>query len=320
MANPQTFYTAIGTAKETVFKTPVTPSRWHPAEIPRIVPHAYRHVLDEGLRGVASQDFDLLPGPGNSDFNWSGNVYADSTPFFLSLLMGSDAIAGVGPYTHTMALGAAPPSMTLEWQQNVQTYQMAGSRPAELNLNFNGRDGALTYGIQGQGALGTAISPTTKAFTVESAISAIAGWQGAITIAGGAPSGVLMEGAIVFQRPLKLIWGFTNSAGGSQDVQASYALALRVSGRLTFDFTAVTEYAYANTLAAITKNAVVITLRRSASEIIAITLSKAAWRMATIDAQDNTYTVVAEFNGIYNATDVGPCAIVVTNGVSAAYI
>lgn len=320
MANPQTFYTAIGTAKEVTALTPVTPAYWHPAETPRIVPHAYRHILDEGLRGVPAQDFDLLPGPGNSDFSWSAPFYADSSAFFFALMMGLDTAPAATPTVHTMSLAAAPPTFTLEAQNNVKTYQMKGCRPSELALSFNARDGALNYNIQGQGALGTVLgSPTTKAFTAESAISAVAGWQGSLTIAGAAASAVVMEGTIQFQRPIKLVWGLSNASGGSQDIAATYPLALRVTGRLTFDYTASTEYDYANTLAQITKNAVVLTFRRNANEIIAITLTKAAWRTVTLDQQDNTYTAVAEFNGIYNATDVGPCGVVITNSKVGIY-
>lgn len=326
MANPMMFYTALGMAKESSWGTDTAPTVWHPITNPRFDPGGLQHIMDDNFRGLAAVDFDMLPGPGNGSFSFGGGIYMDSSPMFFASIIGPDAIAGASPYTHTFALTAAPDSHSLEEQTNVQSYRYNGSRLTEFGVSFNAATGMAQYSVQGASKVGLEqASPTSTAFTAESAISAVAGWQGSLTVAGGAAA-ILLEGQVTFSRQQRIIHGFTNTAGGSQDVNAMYPLALQVTARLTFNYSQSTELymAYPKTGqslagAAVTKNAVVISLKRSATEIMAITLTKAAWRQFQRENQDGTYTGVALLHGIYNATDAGPVKVVCTNNRSTAY-
>src|SRR5581483_1904497 len=114
----------------------------------------------------------------------------------LMMLLGQDTVTGTGPYVHTVKTAASPPSYTLEWQNNTQTYLFPGARVSQLTLNFSARDGALTYTVQGQSKLGVTGTPTTSTFTTT---TAVAGWQGSVTVGGSAPAS-LLEGSLTFQR------------------------------------------------------------------------------------------------------------------------
>jgi hypothetical protein len=312
MPNSQLFYTAVGLGKETAWGTPASRTVWLPCDQPRFQPKALRHILDTGFRGLPALEFDLIPGPGEGTFSFNGNFFLDSSPNLLMAMFGQDTVTGAAdPYTHAITLASVPPSYSLEWQQNVQPYLFAGARLSQLVLNFNGRDGALTYSAQGMSKLGQATAPSSPTFGTQ---QALAGWHGSITVAGGSPAS-LLEGSITFSRQLKPI----HALNTTQDVAALYAAGLQVTARLTFDYTQTTEWAYYGS-AQTTMNAVVITFTQVASsQVLTITMTKAAWRQVDIDQQDFTYTAVAQINGIWNATDGGPAAVTVMNSRATAY-
>lgn len=335
MANPQVFYTSVGIVKEATWGVDAVPTIWLPASNPNFQPGDMQHIDDDGLRGKASANYDLIPGPGNGKFGWGGNLYLDTVPAILSSIVGPDVVAGAGPYTHTMQLSPTPDSYTIEEQQNVSAYHYNGGRFTEFVLSWDSSSGTANYTVQGVSKIGLEMTGgagqgggALPAFTAESAISSVAGWQGAITIAGAATAN-LISGSVTFSRPATIKHGWSNIAGGSQDARAIYPLALDVTGRLLFDYTQTTEQYYASprsgaagtNLASgtVVKNALVLTLRRSATEVLQITLTKAAYKMAERQTADGVYQLALSFRAVHNATDVGPVSVVTTNNRAAVY-
>jgi hypothetical protein len=313
MAGPsQLFYTQVMVGKESSWGSSASRTISLPSEQPQFQPIGYRHIVDTGLRNAAGLEFDLLPGPGEGNFQWAGNVYADTIIGLLSPMIGADVIGGANPYTHTFASSKTPNSLSVEWGNANQAYLMLGARPSQMTLSFNGRDGALTYTVQGMGKIGTTLSQTT--FVAET-VSALTGWQGSITVAGSGVTAPFMEGTITFTRGLKVIHGLT----ATQDVANIYALPLQIQAQLTFDWNDTVVYNYFSTSAAVTKNAVVITFTQSSSNIFKLTMTSAGWRIVTPTASDNIYTAVAQINGLYNATDAGPGVVVVTNAITPGF-
>ena len=347
MPTPQVFTTLIQGIKESAFGTATTPTTaavsWipHYVDSPAFQPRALRHILDEGFRGVAGQDFDLIPGPGNGTVSFNGDVYLDAFPHILQNMMGTDTTSG--STIHTMTAATNPPSYTYYWSQGVQSYLFPGTRLTSIRLSFNSADGALTYSAQGtsklgvaSGAAGANAAYTLGATTTLSTPSAIypaspvlglAGWQGAMTIAdtvggvgnamGSAGNASVMEGEITFSRQLTPIHSLT----GTQDISVIYAGPLQVQARLTMDWYDARIYNYfalgASGVGANT-NTVVLTFTQGALTM-AITITKAAWRQVDIERSGAIYTQVGNVTGLYSSTDSGPCKVVVTNAVTTAY-
>jgi hypothetical protein len=319
VASSQVFQTALGVAKETTYGTGVAPTAWLPISNPRFQPQALRNILDNGFRGQPAVDFDLIAGPGEGTLSFDGIVFPDSFPNLLMNVFGNDAGNGTlggaytpsagTPYSHKMSVLATPPSHTFEWQQGVQTYWFQGARVSSLTLNFNARDGALTYSCQAIGKLGTTHASTATAFTTTGGLP---GWACTFKVAGS-PVARLLEGSITFaraQRPLHVM-------NATQDVNTIYPLGLQVTARLTFDYQVTTEWLH------FTQNPPDQTLIEF---VFAnggfgpdILMTKGGWRMVDIEVNDNINTAVAQINGIYNATDLGPCQVNAISSQSTSY-
>ena len=263
---PQVFNTLIMSGKETgLYGVPTaanlvvgmnaavggyaTTAIYHWVTEPSFQPRALRHIPDEGFRGVAGQDFDLIPGPGNGTVGFGGMVYLDSFPHILQNMMGTDSVGSVvnSAYTHQMTAATTPASYTYQWAQGIQAYQFPGTRLTSIRLSFNASDGALTYQAQGTSKLGVALATnplTTGAgnnvgyeYPLDANLTrAAAGWQGMMvidgTVAGSGGVASVMEGELTFSRQLTPI----HSLNGTQDVSLIYAGPLQVQGRLTLDW------------------------------------------------------------------------------------
>lgn len=319
MANSQAFYTTLGIAKESSFGTAAVPVMWLPIDPqPRMQPAALRHTMDQGARGKRAKKYDIIAGPGEGTFQFGGSVYADSIGHLLMNLFGTDTVAttsvtvnSVAACQHSFSLNAAPPSHTLQWGQNVQAYNFTGSRLSQFTVNFNARDGALTYQAQGTSKIATTVSASTASLE---GLTALPGWNGAVTVAGGAPAS-LMEGSLAFAVGLKPV----HALNATQDVATIYALELDVTGRLTFDFTQTTEYNYFDSASG-TKNALVLGWTQpSLGQAVTVTITKAGWRLVDLEVNDNIYTAVAQIDATYNATDVGPAAVTLANAQTTGY-
>jgi len=341
MPTPQVFTTLVQGIKESAYGTATTPTTsstsWipHYVDNPSFQPRALRHILDEGFRGVAGQDFDLIPGPGNGTVAFNGDVYLDAFPHILQNMMGTDTTSG--STIHTLTAATNPPSYSYWWSQGVQSYTFPGTRLSSIRLSFNSADGAMTYSAQGTSKLGVASGSAgaNQAYTLGASatlstpsaiypatpVQGLAGWQGAMTIAGNAMGSAgyasVMEGEITFTRQLTPIHSLT----GTQDISVIYAGPLQVQARLTMDWYDASIYNYfalgtsgvgANT------NTVVLTFTQGAL-VMAITITKAAWRQVDIERSGAIYTQVGNVTGLYSSTDSGPCKVAITNSVSTAY-
>ena len=310
MANPQAYLTKIGFGKESTWGTNVARSLFVPITEPRFNPKSYRHVLDQGMRGVGADEFDIIPGVGQADGQFGGSMYLDPFGLLLTTILGADTYAAS---THTIAQDANPPSLTLEWSSEVATYLIGGFRQSALTINFNGNDGTLTYQSQGIGKIGATGSATVT--PTWPSVPPLAGWMGSLTI-GGAAANVLIEGSLTINRKLRVLHGLKNAAGGVQDLVSLYPGVISMTGRLIFEFASTAEYDY---VAAATTNVVVLTFQKDSTHNMAITMSKLAWRLGELEISDNAYQCVAQVNALYNVTDSGVCKVSMKNDIAVGY-
>lgn len=114
-------------------------------------------LKDMGLRGSPVDNYNIQAGVGYFEYNFSGNVFADSIcNLLVAGLGGPDTVTGGGPvYTHTIPLlnaasvGSQPPSYTIYDVDNIAegtsiAKMMADGQLSTLDFTFNA-DGAVTY-------------------------------------------------------------------------------------------------------------------------------------------------------------------------------
>ena len=308
--NPQSYLTKIGFGKETSWGTNAARTIFVPITEPRFNPKAYKHIIDQGMRGVGAEEFDIIPGVGQADGQFGGSMYLDPFGLLLTAILGADTYA---TGTHTIAQDPNPPSLTLEWTTDIDTYLIGGYRQSALTINFNGNDGSLTYQSQGIGKIG-ATGTATASPTYPTAVP-IAGWMGSLTV-GGAAANVLIEGSLTISRKLRPLHGLKSAAGGTQDLVSLYPGPISMSGRLIFEMASFAEYNY---YAAASTNAVVLTFQKDGTHNMAITMSKLAWRLGELEIADSAYQIVAQVNALYNVTDAGIAKVAMKNDQASGY-
>ncbi len=186
---------------------------------------------DEGWRGAPVKTYGGTPGPLYAEFEFAGDVYADTIGYVYVGLLGDVAVTGVSaPYTTNAALlcsgNQQPPTYCLtDWNSNITGYQLAGARLSEMGLKFSG-SGKLEYDAK------TIVESNTvngvKPSFVNEPDQIIAGWKGAVQL-GGSPVGFVVEGEQNIKRAVEII----DAVDGTQAPYYLFAGELTVDGKLT---------------------------------------------------------------------------------------
>lgn len=297
----------VGVGKETAFGTAVAPDYFLSAKSPK-PEDVIANIKDDGVRGVNAAVFGVYAGVQHATFDTDFEVFPDAIGRLLGAIVGADAVTGAGPYVHTFSLGAdQPDSLTVSHFDGYETRQYPGSRLTELSLKWS--EGADVTGsiktVSKPSAVGTALTPSFP-----TSFGAFQGWQASMTLAGTADLNL-----VGYELDLKRKEYIQHAANGSQAPSNIIVKGLEVSGKMTFDLNDDTELtAFLNN----TQPVVVVTLTLSANETLVITTSKTAFMKAPISSKD-VVQIDVDFEGVYNATDGGPCKIVLTNQVATAY-
>lgn len=227
-ANPQPTYASfLGvSAPEVTFAAGGTPAAFIPVKT--MTPADKLIWLeDEGWRGAPAKTYGGTPGPLYAEYEWAGDVYADSIGYPVVGLLGDVTVTGsAAPYTTAVATlcsgNQQPPTYCLtDWNSNITGYQLAGARMSELGLKFSGA-GKLEYTAKATIESNTVTA--SKPSFVNTAVPIIAGWRGVVQL-GGATIGYVVEGEQNIKRAVEVI----DTADG---VQAPYYL---FAGELTAD-------------------------------------------------------------------------------------
>ncbi len=137
----------------------------------------YGAIKDDGLRGIAAQDFASYQDVGHSEISLEGAVYPQEIGYFLKLILGAGSVAGAGdPYTHSFTLSSAPQSLSMEVGGYPATNgrRYLGMTLSELVLKFNAAENFLTYTANFIGKPGAAQALTV---TTDSTSNPFRGWM-----------------------------------------------------------------------------------------------------------------------------------------------
>jgi hypothetical protein len=188
-------------------------------------------LVDEGWRGAPVKTYGGTPGPLYAEYEYGGDVFADTIGYAYVGLLGDVTVTGSGaPYTTAIATlcsgNQQPPTYCFtDWNSNITGYQLAGARMSELDLKFSG-SGKLEYT-----AKATVLQNTvngSKPSYVNTAVPIVAGWKGVVQL-GGTTVGYVVEGEQNTKRAIDVI----DTADGSQAPYYLFAGEVTADGKLT---------------------------------------------------------------------------------------
>lgn len=325
MALQNTVRSYVGIAKETTKGTPVTPTAFIPVIASSLKPEdKYGTLLDKGLRGSAAETYNYIQGRGNSVFDFSGDVFADTVGWMIGGVMGTDTITGTAPYSHaltlkysaTTAADIQPISYTLTdfYAANVRSF--AGIQFHDFSLKFNA-DGMLQYDAKATGWLSATVSTPTPSF---STVLPTPVWTGTVSV-GGTQVTNAMSGQIDLKRAVTPVWGISNT----QNPYQVFVGALDATGKISFTMEADSQLTnfLTNTQPALVLN---WTQGTGATQtIIQAQLTKGAYTAAIIGRSKDFVEIEVTFNGQANTTDAAassgysPIKWTVANAISTTF-
>lgn len=290
----------LGIAKEATKGTSVAATDFIPVK--NITPFDnIKYLTDEGWRGSMVVDYGEVQGVIYSEFEFGGDVFADTIGYPLAGVLGDLVTTGASaPFTHTMAVknstdGQAT-SYTLTDFNSFNARRFAGCQFGKFDLKFSA-DGLLEYTATAQGYASATGATPTPSF---SAITPSPVWYGTTTIAGSLTT-KLSEGSLSISRELTPIF----TVDGSQAPYQIFQGAVSVEGSLKLimeDDTDLTRY-LTNTQPSLVLNWTQGT--GAALTQVQFTMTKCAFTVAKVDRSKDYVEIDVNYKGVANTTDVG---------------
>ncbi len=310
--------------KETTRGTAATPTLFIPIDQDASLKANITWIEDKGIRGSATSIYDNIPGVRHDEFDFKGNVFADTFPVVMMGLLGTDTITGIAaPYTHTMTLleavttGSQPPSYTgIDVDNITQTggaaKQFTAGQFGDTSVSFS-VDAALTYSTKIMANAFTQVAAPTAAFSTEVFIPA---WSGAISI-GGIASTVLISGSLDLKRETAAIPSI-----GQQSPYRLWSGPLVASGKLTF-IAEANETAYQNALTYAHQTLTMQFTDPVLSHSVEFQMSSVQFKNPVASFGKDYVTIDVEYQTNANTTDgvagYSPIKFVAINSESASY-
>lgn len=275
-------------------------------------------IRDQGLRGTATRDYGASHGSRFAEFSMNGLVYPAQIGYPLMSMFGADTKTGAGPYVHTFAQAAVPPSYTLEAQLATGanlTLQHPGFRGTKLTFTFEAATGAVAWAWDGISITGVVATGTNPALPTYDPM--FPGWQGTIVSGTGGLANRLISAEINLIREGAPV----HTVRANQEPYQINVGPLGVEGKLVLYISDLADYTLWKN--ATTTSLVISFTYGSAGTLRTLTFTITSAFLGNgpveIDRSGLGVTLGLSFLGIYNATDVGPAAVALTNQVAVAY-
>lgn len=307
------YLTKVGIAKETTWGSSTPPSYLLPVEPPTFTLN-YEQILDQSLRGLPVLDYAAYQGVGQIEASMEGNFYPEELGLLLFSAMGSCATTGgAAPYTHTFTVGSHPPAISIQDENDIETYRYTGCMVSELTLTFNAAEGLLSWSSTMVGK--EKVDSPAEAIPAEATTAPFRSWHLCAAIGAQDPLGKILEGEITLSRDINL--HFTDC--GSQWAGTAFAGPLEVTGRVTIFFDSASDYdRYIDK----DQEAFSLTWEYGAGTALK-SLEFLATKMdfgdspAEIDRSEASVTLAYTMRGLYNTTDSGNCQFILKNAEDA---
>jgi hypothetical protein len=266
-------------------------------------------VPSEGRMG---QDvhFSVIPGLQGEEFEIADSpIYHDTIGMILGSAIGPPSKVVVDTiFDNTFAFANDPNSLSIQWDQphrSTSPFQILYAVVDELTVDFDA-NAELTFKASGVAMPETVISAPSYSFSTARPFSA---WGCAVT-KGGSGNTRLLKGSIKIKRNRKPFHAFNNTQAPTKMTIGDRS----VEFDLTLDFDAVTEYtqwknATTDILILKFEDAGVV-IGGASKPALTLTMSKCAYQEAEIDDGGELPSIKIKGKALYNATDVGPMAVV----------
>jgi hypothetical protein len=253
-----------------------------------------------------TEEYNVIQGNIYSEFDFAGDVFADTVGYIYGGVLGDVATTGTGaPYTHTMALlnsqatNGQPTTWTLSDYYSLgssSTRQFAGVQFAGIDTKFSA-DSLVTYTAKGMGYQSVTAANPTPSF---STVTPQAAWTGTVTLAGSVTA-TLAEGNVNIQRAVTPIF----TVDGNQSPYQLFAGPLTVDGSMLLVFESDTQLNYylQNTQPSL---AIDFQSGTGASLVeVKFNMTKAAFTVAKIERSKDFIELNVNYKALANTTDAG---------------
>ena len=275
---------------------------------------------DMSLRGSAVDSFSEADGVFHGTFNVEGDVFADSFGHWLLSILGEEAVAGAGPYTHAFTglnTGDQQPPGTTLWDNysaNIRRYP--GAQCTALNISWED-NGLLAYSAE---FLTMGDTPVAAPVSSYGTLPPYPAWAGTCLIAGVAA--YPLGGNCNITRPNSEP---VHVQDGSQSPRHIWVGALSVEGSINLLMENDTYYQQFvdNTQPTIDIN--FATGAGATATGLRLLMSKASWRTPEPDLSSSYVKLNIPYKGLGNTTDAGasggysPIKATLTNARSTVY-
>lgn len=311
------FQTLVGIAKETTWGTAVPATDVIPVTEFRENNQA-DVIRDQGLRGVPARDFNSQQGSTHAELTLGGLVMPEQIGWLLHNIMGTDGVTGAGPYVHTLAMAASPSPHTIEGQTSTaanDTIKYSGFRASKLTFNFEAATGAMAFTCEGSSIAGVLMTGTNPALPTYN--NPWEGWRCTVASGTGAFVNRVISAEISLIRELQVL----HTLRANQAPYMINAGPLAVEGKVTLT---APDYADYTTWLNHTTTSLVFTFTYGSagtlrSIVFTLTSANLGNGPVELDRTQIGVTFALSFLGLYNATDVGPLGVVLTNSKTAVY-
>lgn len=299
--------------------TPVVPAAYIPVK--GITPFDnITYLDDENWRGSMVTTYGTVQGPAHSEFEFAGDVFADTIGYPLAGVLGDYAKTGASaPYTHTMAVkntgtGQAT-SYTISDYNGYNTRQWSGLQFSEAAFTFSA-DGLLEYTAKGMGLLSGTTTDPAPSFTT---VTPTPVWIGKAKFAGSQKAN-LSSGDITIKRDVTPLFTVNNTVNPYQLWQGPVS----VEGNLTLVMEDDTQLNY---YLLNTQPSLELDFTQGVGAALTqldFFMTKCAFVVGKVERSKDYVELQLQFKAIANTTDVGstagysPVKVTIQNAISTA--
>ena len=293
-----------------------------PIQTPTLTPVRV-FLKDDAFRGSPATTYDGVQGTWHTEVDTKGYIYGDTFPLLAISVLGPDVVTGSGPYTHVIKLknqastGSQPASLTLDYFDAVNPWQVAGAQPADFTIT-GGADKALEWSSKLMGYAWTVLgSVPTPSF---STLPLLPGWDVASTVNSIALN-YIEDFTLKLDRKTAPI--FTQ---GNYSPFVIFTGALDVTGTLTYVVPTTTDpFAVGGTAWALQREQIPFTIActdpNTANTVVTFQMSQVQFQTVKRETTGAYVKSTVEFFAEANATDAltgySPISITVENAVAA---
>ena len=267
---------------------------------------------DTSMEANAAKLQGSIQGVKESTYSLDANLYFEAMGQMLAAAGYADTVTGAGPYTHTFKMSAAQPASRSITDYNVyDTRGFVGQMLDQMDLTIDAK--ALIKFVAA--FKGWPSATQTKPTPAYPATPAGHGWEVAYTVGGVAIPRIVSLGVTLKQN--------VDVIHTSNSTQSPYNVFMgerEASGKATGVFIDNTELNHFLTNDQPALVATITSPTGSPAPVLQITATKTIWNKATVDRSGKYNTGNYDIEFAYNSTDGGPCAFVLTNGTSTAYV